>query len=281
MDMHNCFRECEVGSETLARNANALVDSSIRDLIERLARKHPHWRFVNSSYSGAAVGNSYTYRAFTIEDDDETLGSVNTDRHWRTGDVWYELTNHRLNAKRERKGPTRTKDINKATKLVEGHYFGATLAERVAKARGVASSVISDLHNDRRWTVDKLARQLQPHIMSLLTHNVAMRDMLARYAPKEADVVQRVPQAYAAFEDTQVFAKAKGGVDADEVMLFNGSIYMLTSDDGPYTYTTAPEYISMAIGMLKLVEVKGYIPGVGVRADTNVFHIMRPQEDNQ
>jgi hypothetical protein len=37
----------------------------------------------------------------------------------------------------------------------------------------------------------------------------------------------------------------------------------------------------MAVGMLKLVEVKEFIPDVGVRTAHNVFYIMPPQEDTQ
>jgi hypothetical protein len=48
----------------------------------------------------------------------------------------------------------------------------------------------------------------------------------------------------------------------------------------PRTFDTVPKHIAMAVGMLKLVDIKGFIPGIGVRVDHNVFYVMPEKEDN-
>ena len=280
MDMHNCFRECDVGTEHLPKNAQAFVDNITRDLIEALSRKRPNWHFVNTSYSGSLVGTNYTYRHFTVEDSGDALGSINVERHWRSGEVWYELTNHRLAAKRERKGATRTKDLKKAVKLIEQHYYGPTLAERITKARGTAASVIGDVTSNARWALDRVMREVQPELATLLATHPAVREELSNLAPKCAKDIESLPDLARDRLATREFSAALGSGN-NTVLLLGDKLYLPDDVDPeePRTFDTVPKHIAMAVGMLKLVDTKGFIPGIGVRADHNVFYVM-PQQEN-
>lgn len=282
MDMHNCFRECDVGTEQQDRNAKAVVDNATRDLLERLSRKRPSWHFVNASYSGNPVGYSYAYRAFVIEDDGERLGAVNAERHWRTGEVWYELTNHRLAAKRQRQGATRTKDINKAVKLIEQHYYGPTIAERIRNAASGTEEVLNALHSNARWTLDRVMGAVQSQIAALLADNPELRAQLVSLAPKQEKDIESIPRLSRNRAAISDFYAVKGS-GSNTVMLVGDKLYLMDAVDPEesYTFDTAPRHIAMAVGMLKLVEVKEFIPDVGVRTAHNVFYIMPPQEDTQ
>lgn len=281
MDMHNCFRECDVGTEHLPKNSQACVDNTIRDLVEALLRKRPHWHFVNTSYSGSLVGTSYVYRPFAIEDSGDRLGSINAERHWRTGEVWYELTNHRLAAKRERKGATRTKDFNKAVKLIEQHYYGPTLDERIHTALDNAARAVNEINSDARWAVDRAVRAIQPDLTMFLTNKHEVREELISFAPECASELKSLPDLMRNRAATLDFVGEMNSGTSTTVLLLGDKLYLTDSANSkePYTFDTVPKHIAMAVGMLKLVDVKGFIPDIGVRVDHNVFYVMSQKED--
>lgn len=283
MDMHNCFRECGSGEETLPRNASAVVANDTRDLIEALSRKHPKWHFINREYSFVLHNTAdYAYSSFVIEEAGDELGTISAERHWRTAEVWYNLTNHRLAAKRSRQGPTRTKDIKKAVKLVERHYYGPTLAERIATARSSTNATISTINSDSRWALDKVMRDMQPELIEFISGNPDIRAQLASSAPKYAKQIEALPGLAQDRRTTQRMEVAKGS-GSNTVMLFDDKLYLLDAVDPnePHTFDTVPKHIAMAVGMLKLVDIKGFIPDIGVRTGHNVFYVIPPQENNQ
>lgn len=281
MDMHNCFRECDVGTEHLPKNSQACVDNTIRDLVEALSRKRPHWHFVNASYSGSLVGTSYVYRPFVIEDAGDALGSITAERHWHTGEVWYELTNHRLLAKRERKGATRTKDLNKAVKLIEHHYYGPTLDERIHTALDNAARAVNEIKSDARWAVDRAVRVIQPELTMFLANKHEVREELINLAPHCASELKSLPDLVRNRTAAQDFVGEMNLGASSIVLLLGDKLYLTNSANSkePHTFDTLPKHIAMAVGMLKLVDVKGFIPDIGVRVDHNVFYVMSQKED--
>ena len=283
MDMHNCFRECVAGTEHLVTNTNAVVHDNIRNLVERLSRKRPSWHFVNSSFAStlASPGSTnYAYNTFTIEDAGEVLGKISTDRHWRTTEVWYVLSNSRLEAKRARRGDTRTKDINKAVKLVEQHYYGRTPTEHLRGARNTISSVVSDTSTNARWAFDRAMIAVQDELAQFLVDNPDVRARLASLKPSKTEKFEAIPQLIRDHTATKALAHALSSGGGSTVLLLGDKLYL--ADDAkpeqPHTFGTVPKHIAMGIGMLKLVEVKGFIPDIGVRAAENMFFVLHPQE---
>lgn len=294
MDMHNCFRECSVGAELEDRNRLAAVHPKMRLLIEKLARKHPHWRFIATQMNGRYDYDtrSYHYTLFRVYDCDDQLGGLDLVYHYGMSTEQYEIDNHRVRGKRQRSGASRTKDLAKAIKLVGQHFYAPTIQERVSKARGALTSAVHDAAHKPTWWVDSLMRDIKPQLVDLLVSDEALRARVSAMIPS-ADTAGRLavlPEQEQLRRDTQAMIAARTLSTSTEALVLGDKVYLLNREDPddddsasrvPHSFAELPAHVAMAIGMLKLVEVKGFIPGVGLRADENVFFIMPEAKEEE
>lgn len=283
MDMHNVFRECELGTETWDKNAKAVVDSGMRDLIEKIARKRPHWQFISEAMGRMRDDGSYAYVRFVIEDSGDRLGKIDLARDWRTGEHVFELDNPRLRAKRERNGYTKTKKVDKAVKLVVDNYYGRTLPERLSVARAERNTVLSDVMRSASYKVDRIMRELQPQLVSFLTNNPQIAEQITMQEPSSAANLTTLPGACQEAATTRVIYDANQVGAGVTVLAWRDRFYTVgsvsdTPDTVEYNYDTVPPHIAMGIGMLKLVGIKESIPDIGTRVSEDVFFVVNPEQ---
>jgi hypothetical protein len=256
----------------------------MRPLVERLTRSRPGWLFVNEGGAFSRLDNgSYGHRKFQIQADEEVLGVIDFDNHWRTREVTYELINHRLRAKRQRSGATCTKDVNKAAKLVEGHYYGSTLGERAAKARGEIDEVTRTIGSSAFYELDRTAREAHGTLRGMLCEDASLRKRVVAVDPTLSKSMEALPALREKHIELSAIQTAYRGKLGMEVMLIGERVINVsdTADDSTpneFTYGTAPKHIVMAIGMLKLMGEREHIPDIGVRIGPNTFFIMPPKE---
>ena len=156
MGMYNCVVECDVEDKDLSRYVNAVVDERVEMLLADLSRKRPQWVFVTSGYGSAHLdGIHRNFSSFTIEDDGEVLGTIETEKDWRNGETVFCLHNKRLNSKRERNGPTKTRKRDKAVKLILANYYLKTIPELASEAASKTSALLDKINRDAGYLHDR------------------------------------------------------------------------------------------------------------------------------
>ncbi len=289
MDMHNVFRRCENGDRDMDRNAKAIVDHRIAPLIDKLSRKHPQWRFISQNYGMVSQTNDghYVYKSYAVEEDGEELGAISLSVNWRTNAPVFEMDNKRLRAQRQRSGTTKTEKIDKAFKLIDTNYYGSTVGERMAQARSLAQTQVTNLERDARYTFERAingaSRQMAHY---LIAHFDALTEVAALCDGAVRERVEKLPDSMAAFETAEAIHKAMQDGTGHTIMLWRDKMLTTVKDAqgadmiSEMSYDAAPPYMAMSIGMLKLVGNKEVIPNIGMRVADNVFFVL-PQGDTQ
>lgn len=264
MNMHNCF--------TTSGTEGCTVDERIAPLIERLSRKHPSWQFIAK---GLRVNGTNAYRKFIVEEDGEELGEIEVGRNWRTYEDQFEMDNRRLRSKRERSGATKTKLLDKAVKIIDHNFFGKTFEERKVEARSATTSIVSHVAQQKHF---EYVRRFESN-----------RDLIAAYIADHWETMQHtnfgqrlgdLPAEIEKVKAAQAMSAASSQSQGVTIMLWRGN-YHCAHTGTEFTNETIPPAIAMAVGMLKLVEVKEFIPDIGMRVADNVFYVMNAEKPSE
>lgn len=241
-------------------------------LISKLTKERPTWRYKSTQ---RAFGDS-PMRAtrFTIYDGDEDLGEVWVEKHWKTEEPRYYFTNFRLERNRQRTSYTTKPDV--ALKRIVKAFHMRTPKERAADAVSTVREVALHSLHEASWPVRRA--------------KTVIEKALVEYAVNHWDEVQPMlgPDAKAIDLPGLVQAEYEARLIADA--LSNGlGICLRIEPNGTYsasrpvgdtyeveTYSeaTLPEYIRGALGLLKLMEDKNSIEGVGLRVNRNLYFIL-------
>lgn len=263
------------------------IERVVQPFVERLATKHPQWRFVSQHHWNCTdheTKEEYSEaHSFSVYSGKELLGEISTDRG-RGGIKAFTMTNERIRKIRERGSDTRTKDLEKAIKIF-GKMFGArTMDERLDEVLSDVSSTIQMVHSDRQYefakVYDKVAFGLQEYVVKNL--DTLADTVLAAGVPKE--IIEAMPSAHAEFQTTKEVLSCLQKKQGD-VVLIHGSDYAVTNIDEAnretklYSTDTLPLHIKRGVGMLKLVEDRHFISGVGVKLTSASFFII-PEATN-
>ena len=260
------------------------VDSDIKPFVEALAMKYPQWRFVCSSYWRHRRGDDepvHAARRFNVYNGREVLGEISTDS-MRNGMV-YTIYNERIERSRSRGRVTKTKDLNKAVKIV-GKMFGSkTIEERMLGVMEEGGSIVSQVYRDRWYKFDSTYSDITS---KLVPYVIANWDVISEEALKQnvdPNIVSSFTEKYnehQAMKGIQECLAKSAGV----AVLIHGKDYAVTkinasvSDETTlYTTETLPPHIKLAIGMLKLLEPKNFIGGVGVKISDESFFVIKEE----
>jgi len=253
---------------------SARLSDDLRPLVDRLMKERPRWRFLaHHAYGG---GNPIIIKELHVYEEDEKLGAIGVERHWRDASLRYNYTSARGVAGRGRyssKLPVATKGILKM-------FFLRTPLERLSdaasKINGVTATTVGKVNN-RVYTTRRMiegaayARALLdwPTMKAVLGDAVADID-LPSLAQEQADIT----------------------VLSNAVSDGNGRIVRVNREDNYLVGRRAEENYAMVIhddntmpanlkgnlGILKMVEDGSAIPGVGVRVDAQTFFVLIEEE---
>jgi len=267
MNMHNTFRECNESNLSEPRNSNAKVHSFMVPLVSALSKKRPTWTFVSSSHPTDVYGGGFEYAQFDIMDD-EKLGTVWCERHWRTGARKFAFDCNRLRAKRERGQFTETKDVKKATKLILENMYAETPAEFMRAASSQASSRITEKLYSYVRAYTRTKDGLMPTLVSLALDHP---ELVKSHAPQVSGTVDR----FLAEHSELVISKTiKSDVDNGKFTLLverGGRVYSDSPGIASCTLDELSDAFKRAVGVLKLSPVGTLIPGVGFRVSDDTY----------
>jgi len=282
MGMHNVFRICKDDHATHERNAKARVIPFLVPLVEKLARKNPHWEFHANghNYSENTQHDVFYYSNLRImnEGGEDELGWIACED--RNAGMSFTFDGPRLKESRSRGWCQATVNIDKAAKTILGSIYERTLIERMAEAKGAARMAVVNFRNSAVQARDRHHRQLEA---SFTTYVRKHWDDYAKTAhPTLHAHVEAYPQACQSEHDAELLRAAHNMtvlVDGAEKYHVSRSI----SDTEPvqtYSTETCPPVIKQGIGMLKLLEVGAVMPSVGVRVKHNLFYVVVPKEES-
>jgi hypothetical protein len=263
------------------------VEKDIKPFVEALAKKYPQWRFVSTQFWHQRPDNAEPYAEayrFYVYDGREALGQISTD-YGRSREKVYAINNERISTSRQRGDTTKTKDLNKAVKIV-GKMFGAkTINERLAEANNDAANEIYRVFQDRantfQRTYDHIAKHLMPYIMA----NYESLAPIAVQDGANADTVGKLVNAHEEFKITREIHQCQQN-NTGAVVLIHGSDYAVMGNDDTgehniriFSTETLPPHIKRSVGMLKLVEPKYFIKSAGLKIHDQAFFVVKEVSD--
>lgn len=257
--------------------------SKMYPLVEALALKKPQWKFIALRYhTGDGKDLGYWFR---VCEGREILGEI-VMSYGRRDDDAFEIRNKRIQDSRERGGSAKTKDMKKAMKLVLKSFGTKTVAEQVNEALQQTAEATWRVASDRSKTFQSLFRHMQEHLFTHIMDNYKELAPVAIQNGADAKVVEMLLPAYEEYQITKEIDICKAS-NTGAVVLTLGSEYAVTLWDHSaggmqthmHTTDTLPTHIKRSVGLLKLVEAKHFLKGVGVRVADTTFFIISKAED--
>lgn len=267
---------------------NALDDASdtefdttiMRDFTVRLARRHPEWLMV-TEYS--------RIDGLRIFCNEEYLGRAAYRKEWSSSSYRFELDNPRLKAKRDPKREaaadrlgnataTRTKDIDRALRLVKDNFGPANHVEYAGKMFSDTHKYMKEKHSSVYWkfmnlfTNERFKVQTFRFLMDRWDEFKAAcpeapLDMRPVFGPYEASTYiqlawrEKTGFFVSAYKDGYVVGRTVNGTD---------STFLLTQDFS--------DEFKLKLAMLKIAADNQIIPDTGMRINSDTFFILSDKE---
>lgn len=255
------------------------IDPFMAPLIRPLAKQFPKWEFRGYQLRGPNDSGHYWPRRWSIYFGDEKLGEIQRDTY---GDKpCYVISNHRIEAKRERGSSDKTTKVDRAKKLILKNFKPLDLKERIDNSYyNVMSSVSNENYGaSNQWhrNFQKLCGFLSDHIAENMDKYVAVASA-SGFTPEDAKVLRETFETHKIHRSIdQCHQKNQGAV-----VLIHGDTYAVDPEEGDfcvYENATLPSLIKRRVGMLKLLGDGETLINVGYRHSKTEFYISL-EEDN-
>jgi hypothetical protein len=266
-------REASISDRTFG------VRPILLELFDKLMRERPTWRFKGDLPQGGIGKHTYVSQ-FEVFDGDAKLGYVKYGYSAR-GEDCIKFDNHRLQATRERGGDNYSTKVDAAAKRILKMFHTKTRKERGGEAFNTAKKVISDLQHERVFAFRRKFQPVQDHLTAYLMDNWITASEYLKTKGVSTDGT--TPELYhAQIAAVEVVRAVSGGVGV--TVRSEGSDYLVTReyantrDVEVFANDTLSDHLKAGLGILKLIEPKSIIQGVGVRVDANTFFILDPEK---
>lgn len=255
-----------------------VVHDKLVPLVDKLLRKRPTWRF-KEPLERSINSSPYTIFALDVFDGDERLGKVYLSRHWRTGEMRYSITNFRIRNKLERGKETFTTKVDVAAKKILADFYPRNPGEQMAQAITDAHNVIPAAHSNAEWD----HRRKVSGVMEDLKDYIIRNWDTMRHHVKDPK--------YAAYDMGAKQARLDELLAIRDVYITGSGFLIMCRPDGNYVRGThgddkdtttrvmtdaeLPDEVRARLGMLKMLDVKEIVAGVGARVSQNSFFVLR------
>lgn len=275
------------------------IDPSFRGFLIEAAKKFPMWRFLSGGTEGGIsrtrdsvpqnIMHYYSVYRVWVYEGSEKLGEISYEHRNSangSGHTVYVIHNLRILRKRERGDSDKTKDINKALKILAKTFGTKTIDERVKEAMRDCEVRVGDIamrkYSQFNGGYVSFARAIEAHLMVDKWEEIKQ---VAMDNGVDLTMLDKLPSAY---EDKQIAeevekcVKDKKGV----VVIIHGNDYAVqsfpTANAEPITEMfstdTLPEWIKRGVGMLKLVEPEHMVGKIGYKIKSDAFFVMKGEQ---
>jgi hypothetical protein len=256
---------------TSGKEGTAVVAAHMRQFIDALRVKRPTWRFKSTERIYSTAGQKLCN--FDVYYGDEQLGRVWTETHWRTGEARYCLNNHRLEKSRQRGHGSFSTKVSDAVKKVLGSFGVKSLDERAAEAQKEMAAVVYHIAAGDSYKFETGRKQALDALSGYIIDNW---EQLRGHAG--AHGTADLPEMRTARRDSNAALTAfnnNGGTmlatHGDQFLKWRRDTAAETSLVGVDALTDKQR---AGLGILKLVDEKTLIPGIGVRVAADKFFLL-------
>jgi hypothetical protein len=205
----------------------------------------------------------------------EELGQIGID-YTRAGKRFW-ISNHRVEAMRERGSGVKTTDIKKAIRHVDKFFGRKNLNEKLAEARDKARNVIENISRDKYYKHQGVWNAIQNDARKYIVENIQAFMAATKHSQAES-----FPEAVQELDHANNVREITNGNKSYLVFIegMNYSVSLGQRLPEIMTSEELPAFIRMGVGMLKLVENGVLITNVGFRVDESTFVVLPPSEEN-
>lgn len=243
----------------------------LNEFIGALVKDRPSWRFVATN-----TYNRNEVSAFEIYQDGELIGTVS--RGYYHGNPCLEMSNHRIEAGRQRSGGYRTKDVTKAVAKAKKLFSRKNAGERVQEAMKKVRAIIDDVRRGKEYELRRNTHNVELAMLEYTRgEGLAAFNAFLQASPsihqstlKAQENVSTLEQELVtvnAFTDPQQNTVTIVRVD-DQYILNTNNVFTMRNDQ------TLSEELRGKLGMLKLVNAQQIVEGVGCRVDDDTFVLL-------
>jgi hypothetical protein len=250
------------------------IHSDLEPVLDLLMKERPTWRFKSEQRFYAGVGPFYT-TIFTIFDGDEALGTLRTENHWHSGATRYYFDNFRLEQARQRSKANYTTKPNVAAKRIIKAFHLKTPQERAVEAHSQLRTMAQEIYNSADWPLRSARNKISGDLFMYAALNW---ETIQPHLPKAVGIdLTTLTKTLEAYIELNNAVSAHTG---RTVRLEANDTYLIShpAQEGyiaeTFTNATIPDDIRGALGLLKLVEDKTYIPDVGLRVSANLYFVI-------
>ncbi len=252
---------------------NIRLNTHMHELIERLAKKRPTWRYkANLDYR---LSDNERISKVVVYEGDEALGKLWLESNWRTGASEFHFDNFRLDSKRQRgRSDFSTKSSVAAKRILEA-FYPKNPAELLKEAEK-ATNVIYHAASTARYNYDNKVSAA----MALLKEYIV--DNWEELRLKIADPTKAafdLPDLRRKHQELNAVSTLHA-TDAGLLVMRYGEKYLIKHKpegaEQPVceVVSDVPQWAKGKLGMLKLTEPKSVTPEVGSRCSDDVFYIV-------
>ena len=194
------------------------------------------------------------------------------------------VKNRRIAGQLDRGDMMRTKDVSKAVQLAKKYFGKKTPVELINEARGEAKDVLSHAV----WSQDRKQRDVREALLGS-AHSFLYRDGVAQFRayladqPDSAKLLKHYDNFFEINSEKTIVDAVNTAFKANNtciIVLDGGTYTVKNKEESLITYTdeTLPDHLRGKLGLLKLVNVKQIVGGVGCRVTSTVFVVMLDEE---
>lgn len=277
-----------VWQESLERpvrpDLTVILHPDLEPVFDKLLRDRPTWRFKSHEniHTGGDRGSVVRHAVnFTIFDGEEELGKLWRDTHWHNNEVRFCFNNFRLQQERQRNSVSYTTKPDVAVKRITKAFHMKTPSERAVGAQTAVRDVVDSLVQEASSPIRRTKSIIEQEFYNYATtHWDEVKHMLG-------DRVDKIdlPNLVQTYNDAAHMREAVSQGNGVNVQLEPNGTYSTSRpvnigyETNSYTDTTLPDHIRGALGLLKLVEDKNAIDGVGARVSATLYYVMDKKEE--
>jgi len=255
----------------------------------RLVKRNPKWKLVIDGWPVYTDGKRLV-KKFWVYQGSEKLGWVAISHNYTTNNPSITFDSPALSMNRERKQYNETGSEDTAVRVIEKNFFAKPLEQVLLEQIGVAKGVIEEFTGNKQRVLRGLREDINPSILRYVWDNIdTLRgELVANYGATD----RLIDDTLAAQEALENIIPISGATDrlkatrseqgwvAHMVLIREGAYYtyefgdQVTGNIVSYTTDTLPPNIKGKLGMLKLVEAKNLITGVGARINENTYVVL-------
>jgi hypothetical protein len=261
--------------------AEPTLHPRLKPVLDVLLLDKPLWHFKVTNFGGF----NYAGVVLRIFKDNEELGHVSYARvGYSNSNLKYKVHNDRIDSKMQRRSFYSTESVDKAVAMVKKTFSSKTVQELMNDAENAASQEMHNLRSNKYGAYNSTRQVVEKALMEYAA-SVGWGPFVEHMRNTDVRVfntIEKRDELYTEFKHMDEIESAYRN-DKALFVLRCDTIYSVKQGDNTVRHSNddLPEDLKRKLGLLKLVEPKQYLSGVGFRADQDAFVVLPSEEKSE